>query len=290
MSWRYAAICGSTTATEACASSNTPRDATGPARLRALMQARSSQTTYGEVMVEAGRDEHIGRPCFELEVGLVVQTLAVVRAAAGAMVLAGRGLHGMGERQLNDTLRLHLVQEARRHTPPIRVEAEPAVFGDEVGGEYSAQRTGAPDFRFVFGESWADPARYLAMECKKVSGLRAGGHAAAYVDEGVRRFVAAKYARGHAWALMAAYVFEGSAGRAVEFVQASMSSKAMDVALQCSLAPADDVTDSSDVYSSRHSQAQTGVQIRLLHFLFELTPVCPPAPHQGRASLPIGLQ
>jgi hypothetical protein len=205
-----------------------------------------------------------GSPFWPLQQAVVKHTLDVLRRALAAMVSANGGLAALPEPTLNRKLRRHLVEQALGRTPRMAVIPEGAVFGDQVDGAYSEEKTGEPDFQFSFTDTFDDPAKWLTLECKRVSGVRAGDHAADHANTGVLRFVEGTYSRKHAWALMAGYVFEGGVSQAVEFVANYMAANADRLRVT-------DVLDAApgmgpDVHASRHRQTNTGVLIRLLHY------------------------
>ncbi|MBU0611419.1 MAG: hypothetical protein KKI08_26300 [Armatimonadetes bacterium] len=221
-------------------------------------------------MDQDARTDKLGTACFELQPGALAHALGILEKGLEAMVKSNPGLAGMIEIQINNQLRPHLAYEARYSDPKVNLVAEGAVYSDDIDDDYSATKTGEPDFRFTFVEQFGECEKYLAIECKLVSGIHAGNYASNYVDDGVLRFVDCTYSRGHASAVMTGYVFEGDPAAAAAFVAKALTGKAEMIALLDGFAPATDLPHHGHLYASNHRQRETCVHMRLMHLFRSL--------------------
>lgn len=221
-------------------------------------------------MEPSGETDRIGTPFFELRPGLLGHVLGILERAVQSMVLATPGVARMKEVPINARLRPYLVDEASHSIPSVYVIPEGSVYSDGVGGQYSSAKTGEPDFLAIFTCSFQHPQRYLGIECKKVSGLRAGNYTSYYINAGVQRFVDCSYSRGHPCAVMAGYVFEGDPASAAAFICRALAKKATLLGVQDGLSRAHDFPDHQHLYCSTHSQRETCVPIRLMHLFISL--------------------
>jgi len=221
-------------------------------------------------MEQGTRTDKLGIAFFHLETGILRHALGLLRNALAAMVLNNPGLASMKETQINDRLRPHLAHEARHSSPRVNLISEGGVYSDEIDGDYSAVKTGEPDFRLTFVEQFGEAEKYLGVECKLVSGLRAGNHASNYVNDGVLRFVDCIYGKGHEYAVMTGYVFEGDPAAAAGFVETALLRKTEAAALLDGFMPATDFPGHDHLYSSRHRQRATCIPMRLFHLFHDV--------------------
>ena len=194
----------------------------------------------------------------------------MVRAASEYLVTSQKGLASLHEVALNKKFRVALEHE-KNNRPKLRfaIELDASVFEDADSEDVA----GKPDFKLKFEPDFDDPDRYLAMECKRVNGSRKDELDRQYVLNGVCRFVECKYGACYGWGIMVGYVIEGRTTKAAELIAERLKALPGDAGLVEELCAADDLADTKDVYSSRHTRPTKGDVIRLAHFLFKI-PQC----------------
>lgn len=209
-----------------------------------------------------------GRPSLDVvKRATIAAVLLVVRDASAHLVSSEKGLASLHEVPLNKKLRVALEHEKKKR-PDLRfgIEFDATVFEPLDSEDYS----GKPDFKLKFEPDFDDPDRYLAMECKRLSGSQKGNLDREYVVEGVCRFVNCKYGDYYGWGIMVGYVIEGHTKRAAELVGQRLKSLSDKAQLAEELRTPNDLGDTKGVYSSRHNRPPRGDAIRLAHFLFKL--------------------
>lgn len=126
------------------------------------------------------------------------------------------------------------------------------------------------DIKFRWDEYPNDNDRYLAAEAKK---LRGKGHSLAgdYVEEGVMRFVTARYGRGHDYGIMMGYVVVPPPSTAISCVEEAMN-KRKDKTHECSpLSLNNSFCHHPCTYHSKHIQNGAKIPIILVHLFLDLS-------------------
>lgn len=111
---------------------------------------------------------------------------------------------------------------------------------------------------------------YFGIECKRLSGIKAGKLAGKYVTEGVARFVTGKYSPGHAWAAMVGFVIDGSAVRAVELVVKAMGSRRKSICMRADWTEEKRFGGRGHLYRSVHGQSGHRSDITILHLFLRM--------------------
>ena len=126
------------------------------------------------------------------------------------------------------------------------------------------------DIKFRWDQYPNDNDRYLAVEAKK---LRGKGHSLAgdYVEEGVMRFVAARYGWGHDYGIMIGYVIVPTVSSAVLRVGEAMKKRKIKTGECSALSPSSYLCPHPFTYHSGHLQNGTGVKMTLVHIFMEFS-------------------
>jgi hypothetical protein len=126
------------------------------------------------------------------------------------------------------------------------------------------------DIKFRWVEYPNDNDRYLAAEAKKLRG-KGASLAGEYVDEGVMRFVDARYGRGHDYGIMMGYVIIPSVSRAIRSVQHAMGTRQVKTRECSPLRHSNLLCAHPYTYHSGHLQNGTKVKITLVHLFLDLS-------------------
>jgi hypothetical protein len=126
------------------------------------------------------------------------------------------------------------------------------------------------DIKFRWGQYPNDNDRYLAAEAKK---LRGKGYSLAgdYVEEGVMRFVTARYGRGHNYGIMMGYVVVPSLSTAISRVKQAMDKRKIKTQECSALSFNNSLCPNPFAYHSRHLQNGTMVTVTLVHLFLDLS-------------------
>ncbi len=126
------------------------------------------------------------------------------------------------------------------------------------------------DIKFRWTEYPNDNDRYLAAEAKKLRG-KGSSLAGDYVDEGIMRFVKARYGRGHDYGIMMGYVVVSATSNAILRVEKAMAKRkiitqeCLPLNLNNSLCPHE------YTYHSQHIQNGSQIPITLVHLFLDLS-------------------
>ena len=146
-------------------------------------------------------DAPVGKPAFALSDDQVATVVDLIgRGAAEARNYVTPGMH-----EVPITI---LVRKAMRRA---KVALGPSNL--QIRGEHELEDMatsdpiilGRIDITLQFLHQFGDEDAYVAVECKRVSAGNSSLNSK-YVSDGVTRFVAGKYAAGHAWGFMLGYV------------------------------------------------------------------------------------
>lgn len=144
-------------------------------------------------------------------------------------------------------------------------------FEEEIGTRRSldAPRVeGRIDIKVIYS---FDEGEYFGIECKRLSGIKAGKLAGKYVTEGVVRFVTGKYSPGHAWGAMVGFVIDGSAVRAVEFVVKALISRRKLIRMRGNWTEEKRFGGRRHLYRSVHGQSSRKSDITILHLFLSMS-------------------
>lgn len=126
------------------------------------------------------------------------------------------------------------------------------------------------DIKFRWHQYPNDNDRYLAAEAKKLRG-KGSSLAGAYVDEGIMRFVKARYGRGHDYGIMLGYVVAPILPSAISRVKKAMS-KRKAITHEClPLNNNNSLCPYHYTYHSQHVQNGSRVPITLVHLFLDLS-------------------
>ncbi len=192
----------------------------------------------------------------------VVATVLDITVAAWPRVCEGRRVHPSDkEDDITDQLRWEMVAEKERRNPHPQVRFERETQVDAPEKDYPKGRI---DVYVIYS---LDGTGYFAMECKKVTD-RHKAPADYYIKEGICRFSSGKYSRGHPYGAMLAFVTEGTAERAAEFLArkiAAFDKKATKIRTGWGWQAEKRFGRIPNLYSAKHGQAGTRNTIHLLH-------------------------
>lgn len=143
-------------------------------------------------------------------------------------------------------------------------------FEEETGTRRSLDAPkveGRIDIKVIYS---FDEAEYFGIECKRISGSKAGDLAREYVTEGVARFVGGKYSPGHAWAAMVGFVVDGTIPKAIQFIVAALTSRRESIQMRDSWNPEERFGKHDYLYRTLHGQSEQDSEIAILHLFLAL--------------------
>lgn len=163
----------------------------------------------------------------------------------------------MSETEMAGLLFVHLVEAQRR-----RDGRYGGVLVIEEGYTRSSERLVRADGRidFKFYASYRQN-EHLGVECKRV-GENAGLLYRLYVEEGVMRFVSAKYSPGHPWGIMLGFVVDGDMARAATRLEEELAAH-----MPANVTRPWSSGSTADLYESGHHQDGGPHEIGLYHRL-----------------------
>lgn len=126
------------------------------------------------------------------------------------------------------------------------------------------------DIKFRWDEYPNDNDRYLAAEAKKLRG-KGDSLAGDYVEDGVMRFVTARYGLGHDYGIMMGYVVVPSLSIAICRVQEAMSIRKTKTHERLALSPNNSFCSHPYTYHSGHLQDGTKVKMTLVHIFMDFS-------------------
>jgi len=124
------------------------------------------------------------------------------------------------------------------------------------------------DIKFRWDQYPNDNDRYLAAEAKKLRG-KGTSLAGAYVEEGVMRFLTARYGRGHDYGIMIGYIIVPPVNTAVAKVGKAMTKRKTKTREQSCLTYDGLLCSNPNTYTSSHIQEGTNCCINLVHLFFD---------------------
>lgn len=120
---------------------------------------------------------------------------------------------------------------------------------------------GRIDFKLIYG--W-DQEEFFSIECKRVSATNTT-LATEYVREGVVRFTSGKYARGHDWAGMLAFVIDRNVPGSAALINERLQSLASETHLIGSIHSETTFGPFDNLYSSNHKPPDMKQPLNVLH-------------------------
>ena len=126
------------------------------------------------------------------------------------------------------------------------------------------------DIKFRWHQYPNDNDRYLAAEAKKLRG-KGSSLAGEYVDEGIMRFVTARYGRGHDYGIMMGYILVPTLTSAISRVEKAMSKRKAITHEYLPLNHDNSLCPYQYTYRSQHVQNGSKVPITLVHLFLDLS-------------------
>lgn len=126
------------------------------------------------------------------------------------------------------------------------------------------------DIKFRWDDYPNDNDRYLAAEAKKLRG-KGRSLAGEYVEEGVMRFVTARYGRGHDYGIMMGYVVVPSLSNAISRVKQAMEKRKSNTQECSSLSLNNTLCSHPFTYCTKHVQDGAKIPITLVHLFLDLS-------------------
>jgi hypothetical protein len=130
----------------------------------------------------------------------------------------------------------------------------------------SPKPEGRIDIKIIYS---FNESEYFGIECKRV----AGGHSLAakrlsklYVEQGIMRFVGAKYSPDHDWAALFGFVLKGNIPDCITLIKPHLSKSRMEV----DWSTTSEFAPSSDVYCTAHRQEGRTSLLTILHVFLPL--------------------
>jgi len=120
---------------------------------------------------------------------------------------------------------------------------------------------GRIDFKLIYGFGQED---YFSIECKRVSATDRG-LASAYVREGVARFTSGKYARGHEWAAMLAFVIDLDTAGSAQLINNRLRALASEIHLASVIVEEASFGTRKNLFRSGHRLPQQRRDLNILH-------------------------
>ena len=120
---------------------------------------------------------------------------------------------------------------------------------------------GRIDFEMIYD---FDQEAYFSIECKRVSATDAT-LANLYVTEGVARFTSGKYASGHDWAGMLAFVIDNNPGGAARLINTRIEKFPPETFLIGTVIAESGFGSRSDLYRSDHRPPHNRNGLNILH-------------------------
>src|ERR1044072_5439240 len=120
---------------------------------------------------------------------------------------------------------------------------------------------GVIDFKLLYGFGQED---YFSIECKRVSSTD-NALATAYVREGVARFTSGKYARGHEWAAMLAFVIDRDTAASTRLINARLTALASETHLVGLIMEETSFGARDNLFRSGHRPPQRRRHLNILH-------------------------
>ena len=194
----------------------------------------------------------------------VVATVLDITVAAWPRLCESRRVHPSDkEDHITDRLRWEMAAERERRDPRPQVRFERETQLDDPGKNYP---TGRIDIHVTYSFS-IDETDYFAIECKKVTD-RHKGPAEYYIQEGICRFSSGKYSPGHSYGAMIAFVTDGTAEAAADFLArkiVAFDKEATRIRTAWGWRAEKRFGHFPNLYSTKHGQAGTRNTILLLH-------------------------
>ena len=192
---------------------------------------------------------------------VVATVLDITVAAWPRLCESGRVQPSDREPDITDKLRWEMVAEKKRRDPPPQIRFERETQRDDPEKNHP---TGLIDVYVIYS---FDETDYFAMECKKVTD-RHKGPADYYIQEGICRFSSGKYSPGHPYGAMVAFVTDGTAEAAADFLAGKIvafDKKATRIRMDWGWQAVKQFGHFPNLYSTKHGQAKTRNTILLLH-------------------------
>ncbi len=126
------------------------------------------------------------------------------------------------------------------------------------------------DIKFRWHQYPNDNDRYLAAEAKKIRG-KGKSLAGDYVDEGIMRFVNARYGRGHDHGIMLGYVMVPTLHSAISRVERAMIKRKVKTHELLPLNHNNSLCSYYNTYHSQHVQNGSKVPMTLVHLFLDLS-------------------
>lgn len=120
---------------------------------------------------------------------------------------------------------------------------------------------GRIDFKLIYDY---DQEAYFSIECKRVSATD-GTLANLYVTQGVVRFTSGKYASGHDWAGMLAFVIDNNPTGAAKLINARVEKFPPETFLIGTVVAETGFGSRSDLYRSEHKPPHNRKGLNILH-------------------------
>ncbi|MHB8084416.1 MAG: hypothetical protein ACYDHZ_01130 [Dehalococcoidia bacterium] len=124
------------------------------------------------------------------------------------------------------------------------------------------------DIKFRWDEYPTDNDRYLAAEAKRLRG-KGTSLAGKYVEEGIMRFVTARYGRGHDRGIMMGYVIVPPIDQACTRVTHAMHKRRSLTKEKAPLHKNGAFCNYPFTYHSEHIQGETNVEVTLVHLFLD---------------------
>ena len=177
------------------------------------------------------------------------------------------------EDDITNRLRWEMEAEKQRRDPSPQLRFEREVQVDDPESDYP---TGRIDVYVIYS---LDGTGYFAMECKKVTDHHKK-HADYYIQEGICRFSSGKYSLGHPCGAMIAFVTDGTAEAAADFLGRKIfefDKNETKIKTDWDWQPEKQFGHFPNLFSTMHGQTGTRNTILLLHlflpFLIEKTDI-----------------
>ena len=146
----------------------------------------------------------------------------------------------------------------------IRIETEVGT----LSSPQSIEPEGRIDIKIIYT---FDETEYFGMECKRMSSTKPNRDLATkYVNNGILRFVKAKYSSGHDWGAMVGFVIDKKVDENIELVKERINEYKTDICLEKDWIVEKNFGSIPNLYRTSHKQKNNSSLINILHLFLEI--------------------
>lgn len=217
-------------------------------------------------MLPLDESNSIGALAINLPLDIIATVLDITIVGWSYVVSSGKVSVSSYETEIAGHLGREMTAEKNRRLGlknQIRIEEEVGTRSSPT----SDKPEGRIDIKIIYS---FDESEYFGMECKRVTSKNKQ-LAKKYVDQGVMRFVTAKYSADHDWAAMLGFVLDGNSDGSINLICNQLSKQSQETCMEEDWAIDNHFGATVNLYGTRHRQKGRNFLFRLLH-LFLVIP------------------